>query len=296
MSAVNPPEGFPPSLEANASRFESSTRPLASGPWQAVPSSSSAFSRRPRRLSPIVTRILVLIIIVAVLELIGQLRLVSRSTFVAPSAMLSMLATLAVNGALWPHLGRTSLECVAAFALACVAGIPLGIVTWRWPFLGRVSEPYLTALYALPLVFFYPPLLAIFGLGPTPIIVIATTMAVVPIIINTRIGFAEVREIYARLGRSVGCTAWQLYRQILFPAATPLIFNGLKIGFIYALIGSIAMEFVLADRGLGFAVRYHYNNFETPEMYAYVLLNLALAITATIVLLRGEDAAGWRAG
>lgn len=241
-------------------------------------------------LSPGMMRWAVIVALVLLLEVIGQMRLVSRTVFVPPSAMVGMLWTLIQTGAVWPHLGRTVFEVLAAFGLACGLGIPLGVLLWRLPYLSRITEPYLTSLYALPLVFFYPILLALLGLGPPPIIVIATTMATVPIVVNTRIGFAEVRDIYLRLGRSVGCSSRQLYQKVLFPAAGPLVFAGLKMGFIYALIGAIAMEFVLTDTGLGFAVRYHYNNFDTPRMYGFVLLNLAIAIGVNWGLLRGERA------
>jgi NitT/TauT family transport system permease protein len=160
----------------------------------------------------------------------------------------------------------------------------------RFRYLAQISEPYLAALYALPLVFFYPLLLALFGLGAKPIVIIATTMAFVPTAVSTRIGLTEVPEIYRRLARSVGASRLDLYRKVLFPAAVPFVFAGLKMGFVYALIGSVAMEFVLTDSGLGFAVRYNYNFFNAREMYAFVLLILLIAIALNAVLLRGEDA------
>ena len=246
-------------------------------------------SERRLGLRPGPMRWLILVLFILALEAVGRLGLVSRTVWVPPSQMLVALGALAQKGVLWPHLGRTILEAAVSFGLAGLLGIPLGILLWRWPYLARITEPYLTSLYALPLVFFYPLLLAMLGLGSPPIIVIATLMAAVPIVVNARIGFAEVRDIYRRLGRSVGCSGPQMYRKILFPAAAPVLFAGLKLGFIYALIGAIAMEFVLADSGLGFAVRYHYNNFDTPEMYAYVLLNLAIAVAVNAVLLRGES-------
>lgn len=240
-------------------------------------------------------RAAILLGMVALLEVVGRSGMLSPTTFVPPSAMLVTLIELGAAGTLWPHLGRTMFEATTAFVLATLLGVPLGIVLWRVPYLARVFEPYLTAMYALPLVFFYPLLLALFGLGPAPIIVIATLMACIPVIVNARIGFSEVRDIYRRLGRSVGCSPLQLYRKVLIPAAAPALFAGLKLGFVYALIGAIAMEFVLADGGLGFAVRYHYNNFDTPEMYAYVLLNLGIAVGVNSLLLRGESGVQGRA-
>ena len=49
-------------------------------------------------------------------------------------------------------------------------------------------------------------------------------------------------------------------------------------GFVYAFIGSMAMEFILSDVGLGFMVNYNYNYFETPKMYAYIVIGLSLPV------------------
>ena len=237
------------------------------------------------------TRWGVVVLSVIALEALGRSGVVSRTTFVAPSVMVQALWGEAQDGALWPHLARTAFETGTAFAIGCALGIPIGILLWRVPYLARVLEPYLTALYALPLAFFYPLLLAVFGLGPAPIITIAALMASIPIVVNTRIALGEVRSIFWRLGRTLGCSTMQLYGKIVLPAAAPHLFAGVKMGFVYALIGAVAMEFILADRGLGFAVRYHYNYFDAPEMYGYVLLILVIAVLANWLLLSGESAA-----
>ncbi len=246
--------------------------------------------RRPR-ISASVTRWSLIVLSILALEAIGRSGAVSRTTFVAPSVMVQALWDEARGGALWPNLARTAFETGMAFVLACGLGLPLGVLLWRVPYLARVLEPYLTALYALPLAFFYPLLLALFGLGPAPIITIAALMAAIPIVVNTRIALGEVRAIFWRLGRSLGCSTPQLYAKIVLPAAAPHLFAGVKMGFVYALIGAVAMEFILADRGLGFAVRYHYNYFDAPQMYAYVLLILVTAVVANWLLLSGESAA-----
>jgi len=102
--------------------------------------------------------------------------------------------------------------------------------------LAGVLEPYLVTLYAMPTLVFYPILLALLGLGPGPIIVIAATMVVIPIALNTMVALRAIDPILLKMGRSVNCSRPQLYRKVLIPAATPLAFPGIKLGFIYAII------------------------------------------------------------
>jgi len=248
------------------------------------------------RLSPWVTRLLLIAAFFLALEAAARGGLVSSITLSAPSDIARAVWKIASSGELYPNLWRTMLETSTAFASATVIGVPLGLALWRVPYLARVLEPYLSSLYAMPLVFFYPLLLVVFGLGPKPVITVAGAMSTIPIVLNTRVGLTEIRPIYHRLGRTLGCSPWRTVRQILLPAAAPYLFVGLRMGFIYAFIGAIAMEFVLTDVGLGFMVHYNYNFFETPKMYAYMLMGILIASAINAALGWAERAILGRSG
>ncbi len=243
-----------------------------------------------RAASPGAMRFALIAAFLLLLEAATRGGLVSSITLSPPSAVAEAIWKIALNGELWPNLARTVLETSAAFLLATAAGLPLGLALWRVPYLARVLEPYLSSLYAMPLVFFYPLLLVVLGLGPRPVIAVAAAMSTIPIVLNTRVGLAEIAPIYHRLGRVLRCSPGRTLRQILVPAAAPYLFLGLRMGLIYAFIGAIAMEFVLTDVGLGFMVHYNYNFFDTPRMYAYMVVGILLAAGINAALSRAEAA------
>lgn len=215
----------------------------------------------------------------------GALPTISASR---PSDVALTLWQLTVDGDLLPNLLRTLGETLAAFLIAAVVGISLGIVLWRLPSVALAVEPYLGSLYAMPLVFFYPLLLALLGLGAAPIIAVAAAMSTVPIALQTRVGLAEVREVHQRVGRVLGCSPARTFRSILLPSAAPYIFAGLKMGYIYAFIGAVGMEVVISDAGIGHMIRYNYEFFATTRMYAYIVVGVALAVVANTLLGRIE--------
>jgi len=165
-----------------------------------------------------------------------------------------------------------------------VGGLLLGVLFWKLPFVGATFEPYLVSLYAAPTVVFYPILLAILGLGPAPIIVIATTMALIPVALNTMVGLNAIPPTLPKLAGSLNCSTFQTYVKVLAPAATPLLVPGLVLGVIYATIGVIAMEFILASEGLGFQIGYTYRSFDMELMYAYILVVLVMAVLVNVLL------------
>lgn len=141
----------------------------------------------------------------------------------------------------------------------------------------------------MPIFALYPMFIAIFGLNRTPIVLIAFLMSIVAIIINTANGFAQVRDVYRDVGRSLRLSKRQSFVHIFLPAAAPYIFTGLKLGFVYSLIGVIASEFILANSGLGYQVSYDYTNFATGEMYAEMLLVIIIAVFTGYVLSHIEN-------
>jgi len=230
-----------------------------------------------------------LLTIVLLLEYVTRSGMVSYITLTSPTAMVSTLIELVRSGAIIDDFIQSATAVGIAFAASVGSGIPMGWLLWRRQLLHKILDPYLVAWYALPIFAFYPMLIAIFGLNRTPIILISYGISVIVIVVNTANGFSNVHEVYQKVGRSLDLSRWKAFLHVYFPAAAPYIFTGLKLGFIYAIVGVLASEFILADAGLGYQVSYNYRNFATNEMYAVILLIVGIAITVNLILLRMED-------
>ncbi|MGH7714868.1 MAG: ABC transporter permease, partial [Vulcanimicrobiaceae bacterium] len=80
----------------------------------------------------------------------------------------------------------------------------------------------------------------------------------------------------------------QTMLHVIVPATVPQAFVGLRLGFIYALIGVIAAEFILATAGVGYRIAFAYNNFESKIMFATILLVLIVSIACNQLLISIE--------
>lgn len=232
------------------------------------------------------------VLIVALLALVEWL---SRSGAVdplvvpAPSAVAQAVARQVRTDQFGADVVRTLSTVGISFGTGGSAGMLLAVVGWRFGLVGRVIEPYLVSLYALPLLVFYPLLLTMMGLGPGPIIVIASLTALVPVALNTMIALRSISPVLVKLGETVNCSRWQLYKKILLPAAMPLAAPGLKLGFMYALIATIAMEFILATEGLGFRIGFYFKNFALVDMWAEIIFVSFCAVVVLSALNRIES-------
>jgi NitT/TauT family transport system permease protein len=181
--------------------------------------------------------------------------------------------------------GRATLMAfVLSVVFGTVGGAMAGYVFWRHQVLGRMFEPYLVSFYTVPLVVFYPMLLVIIGLNQWPIVILGSLMAAIPMALNTWVGLSGVRAVYLNLARSLCLTKWQTVRQVAVPAAAPLILAGATMAGIYALIGVVAMEFMVASQGMGYRIRYRYESFDNEGMYFYIVAILLLSLVVVWLL------------
>jgi NitT/TauT family transport system permease protein len=188
------------------------------------------------------------------------------------------------DGWIWDPLWSTGQAVLTGFLYAAVIGIPLGAVFGVSRFAGRVFDPFVSGLFAVPRIVVYPVLLAYFGVGLSAKLWMAALSALFPILMSTTAGVREVDPTLVKLGRSVNCSRLQLARKIYLPAATPTLMVGLRIGFSIAFIATIVAELFASTDGLGRVLQRAYAQQDLPRMWAVVVLITAIAFVVNLVL------------
>ena len=72
------------------------------------------------------------------------------------------------------------------------------------------------------------------------------------------------------VGRSLRLTQGQMFRKILFPAAMPTIFTGLRLGLTFSLINIVGVEFLINLGGLGQLINELAERYDLPGTYAAI--------------------------
>lgn len=234
---------------------------------------------------------------IAVAEIGAQAGWWSEQVLPAPSTVFAALGTLLTKAQFWDDSKRTGIEVAVSIVFGSLLGLAAGLLFWKLPLVGRIFEPYLVSFYAVPLVLFYPVMIVLVGINAMSVIILATIMAAIPMALNTAVGLNAMPSVYMKLARSLRASPRQTLLAIAIPAAGPFIVAGLRLAVVYALIGTIAMEFTTAQAGLGYRIRYLYEIFDNTQMFAYiaavVLLSCLLTVLLALVermLLRGRNA------
>jgi NitT/TauT family transport system permease protein len=191
----------------------------------------------------------------------------------SPIQTFRYLGTLLSGDMIWPHLLETMKAFAMALILAIVAGLAIGFTLGYNRFTAQVFEPILVAFYSIPKITLYPILLLIFGLGISAKVAFGTIHGIIPIALFTMNSVRNVKPVLIKTGRVMKLSPADMVRTILFPAALPEIFTGLRVGFSLTLIGTLLGEMFASQRGIGFLL-----------MNAIGLHNIDLLMAITVIL------------
>lgn len=245
--------------------------------------------RAKRRLpSPALLRVAVVIVVIVGLEVLTRIGSIGSLILSPPSQILRGVVDVVPTAQFGSDLARTGLTVAMSSVAGCVIGALLGTVGWRVPFLWKIVEPYLIALYAMPIVVFYPILMVVFGITIWPLVLIATFAAVIPVAVSTCIALRAIPPTLLNLGRSLNCSRLRMARSIIVPSALPLAIPGVRLSVVYAVIATTAMEFIQSDSGLGFRAGEAYRQFRVTDMWSMIVVVSVLAMALSWVLSRVE--------
>jgi len=193
------------------------------------------------------------------------------------------------------HAWYTLLTTLAGFALAVVFGVAIAVllVSSRW--FESTVYPLIIAMNSVPKVAVAPLFVIWLGTGAEPKISIAFPIAVFAIIVDTVHGLRSVPADVLDLGRVLKGSSIDFFFKVRLPSALPSILTGMKVAISLALIGAIVGEFVASQRGLGYVILSAQGTFDTPRVFAAIIVLVIMGIALFGALAWLERAATpWR--
>ena len=160
----------------------------------------------------------------------------------------------AFSATILTHIWKSMTRVYGGFFLAALIGIPLGLMIGRIKLLRQLLDPTINLLRPIPVTAWLPLSMIFFGLGPNAAIFLVFLGAFYPILLNTIFGVRSVDVRLFEAAAMLGCSGSAMFRQIVFPASLPSIFNGLRIAHGFAWILIVVGEMTGVPTGLGSVV------------------------------------------
>ncbi|MPZ97542.1 MAG: ABC transporter permease subunit, partial [Propionibacteriales bacterium] len=188
--------------------------------------------------------------------------------------------------------GESATVFVTGMAAGTLLGLVIGILVGRFRVIDVMLDPYISALFATPLVAVIPILIVALGFGFPAKVVIVAMFAFFPVAINTAAGVRNVPRDLDELARSFCSTELQAWRDILVPGALPYIVTGVRLAVGRALIAVVVAEFSTAVTGLGFLILRNSRRFEMAASLVPVVLLMITGFVLYTLLKRVETRLG----
>jgi NitT/TauT family transport system permease protein len=238
----------------------------------------TAAALRRSKSFPTLVGLLTFVLLILLVEVLIRIGVINRFIVPLPSQILGAFERVIMEEDILQRFLMTAGECLAATFLLTTVGVTLGFVLHRIRLLRLATETWIAAMASAPLVLMYPLFLVIFGRSALTIIMMAFVAALPPVILKTLEGLAGTRKVLINVGRSLKLSPTQLYWKILFPAALPNIFVGVRLGMIFALINIVGVEFLINFGGLGQLINELAERYDLPGTYAAICFVILVSV------------------
>jgi ABC-type nitrate/sulfonate/bicarbonate transport system permease component len=196
-----------------------------------------------------------------------------------------------------PSLVRIGAGFALAVLLGLIIGIPLGLSRW-----GRVlAMPHIEWWGAMPPPALLPiSILLLHSIGNRQKISFIAFFCLFPILLNTIDGVRGIDPALIETTRSYGVGGFERIRRVVFPAALPQIFAGMRTSLSLAVITMVLAEYFSSTSGVGYVLLISKNTFQLAPMWAAIVLIGVLGYLLNVVLILVERRVlawhrGWRA-
>lgn len=225
---------------------------------------------------PLFLKLLSAVIVFGAWEIAGRIPV----SYAFPTFLESMeaLFRLTLDGTMFKAYAETLKPLVAGVAISAFLGIGIGLwiglsSRFEWLF-----SPIFIVMQAAPLAALIPILIMAYGIGLTSKVFVVCIMAMPVIVLNTSTAVRNTPVSLKEMGRSFLAGDRDIILKIIIPAASPVIFSGLRLGISAGFIGAILAELKITPTGVGDVISYSRSIADYPSMYAAIFSIILLAV------------------
>jgi ABC-type nitrate/sulfonate/bicarbonate transport system permease component len=215
---------------------------------------------------------------------------------VAPAILLPPFSIVAaqlwqstLDGTLAADLSISLARAFCGLALATGGGVVLGLLMARNRTIEWLVDPLVALGFPSPKIAFIPIFILWFGIESLSKVLLVTFACVFPVIIGTYSAARAVSRQFIWSALSLGSNRFSLFRHVILPACYPRIFTTFRIVVPVGLITTFTAEMVAGGGGMGATLIYSQRFFESPTVFAYIVVMLAVGLVVDAVMRRFQN-------
>jgi NitT/TauT family transport system permease protein len=211
-------------------------------------------------------------------ELLSRTNILDSRIVAPPTKIFATLVTMTTHEGFLGEASATIVRYLSGLFLGAIPGVLIGLTMglFAWP--RAILQPLVNMLYPLPHIALFPIVLILVGQNERSNLIMVALGPFFTMLIVSTTGVRNIDPIYRDVATSFETNVRDLYARVVFPAALPTIAAGFRIALGLALVSTIAVEFLVADNGIGHVI---WNSWQILSLSRSVA---GLAVTGVIGL------------
>ena len=232
--------------------------------------------------------LLSVVVVIAAWQACADLKLIRVQLTSSPSGVIDAFRYLSGNGTLWSDLAVSAKLFGVGLGIAIVIGTIGGVLIGWWKVAGAIFEPFISMLYAMPIIALLPIILVWFGITFEAQVVMVVLVSVFPIMVSVITATRQVDPELLKLARSLRGSQLKIMRTIVLPSLVPYLVSGIRLAVGGALIGVVVSEYFLGQAGIGGLIVQAGEVLQTGQVLVGIFI-LALVSVCISSLLRAVE-------
>ena len=212
--------------------------------------------------------------------------------FAFPSFLETMTALwkMIADGSLGAAYLRTLEPLVIGLVISLVVGIGSGVLMGLRKDAEFITLPVFITMQAAPMAALIPLITFVYGIGLTAKVLAVCMLAMPVIAINSYKAVRNVAPSLVDMTASFMGTRRQQIFKVILPAASPMMFAGIRLGVAEGFSGVVLAELLITPTGIGDLITYNRSVAKFADMYAVIFSIVAFAVITVSLLQRLEVA------
>lgn len=214
---------------------------------------------------------------------------VSKALLPSVTKIVETAVNITESGKLPGHLIVSIGRVLKGFALGTAAGIIIGTIMGFSSFFNRFLNSLVGILRPVPMIAWIPIFILWFGIGEMTKVSVITLGTFWPVLLNTIQGIRSVDPKLLEVAKVLKKNRKTVIFKVVFPAATPSVFTGIRLGIGTAWSCVVAAEMIAASKGIGFMITYARETAKPAEVFVGVFVIGIIGLLIDILIRRLEN-------
>jgi NitT/TauT family transport system permease protein len=209
--------------------------------------------------------------------------------FPAFSDTMSAFAEMIADGTFASAYAETIGPLLVGVLLTALGGVLAGLVMGLSPRAEWLGIPVFIVLQAAPSAAIVPLITFIYGIGFAAKVFAVVLLSAPVIVLNSYRGISNTPQSLLEMGDAFLAKRWQRIWKIVLPAASGLIFAGLRLGLAQGFTGAVLAELLITPTGVGDLITFYRARADYAYMFAAIFSIVVFASVSVTLLQRLEQ-------